>query len=196
MRNCSFYRKRKNVHDSVSQKKQIPPLYLKVTQTRTRSSLFSLFLSHMDSQFRLSGLHFLRLFPCGQQPGRWRRKGMRRRGRRRVWAPLAHLPRALQSHALHVYLQTAQTKAEHWYYPQMLSLNRSYFPSGAQAGQSPDVLRPPKPPSLDPLFLCYSYGTLKMCFQQFTPYREFQERKVKNWWLRFISSPIRQTSEF
>lgn len=101
---------------------------------------------------------------------------MRRRGRRRVQAPLAHLTRALQSRVLHVYLQTAQLKAEHWYYPQMLS----YFPSGAQAGQSPDMLRPPKPRSLDPLFLCYSYGTLKMCFQQFTPYREFQERKVKN----------------
>lgn len=51
---------------------------------------------------------------------------------------------------------------------------RSHFPSAVRAGGSPGVLRPPEPPSLDPLFLGCSHRTLKMCFQQFTTYREFQ----------------------
>lgn len=104
-----------------------------------------------------------------------------RRGRGRVPAALSHLPCVLQPCGFHFYLQTAQPRAEHCYYPQILSLTRlSSFPSGVCAGQSPDVLKPPEPPSLDPLFLCQSYRTLKMCFQQFTTYREFQEKKVKN----------------
>lgn len=47
MRNVAFMEKEKNVHDSVSQKSWHPPpsFYLTVPQTRTRSSIFSPFLS-------------------------------------------------------------------------------------------------------------------------------------------------------
>lgn len=112
---------------------------------------------------------------------------------------LAHLPLGLlQSCAVHFCLQTAQPKAKHRYDPQILFLiDLTYFPSAVQAGQrEPRCIQTSKAPQPWSLFLCYNHRTLKMCFQQFTTYQEFQGKKVKNWWFRFISSPINQTSEF
>lgn len=167
MRDAAFIEKerKKKVHGSFSQKSWPPhPLYRKVITTRARSSIFSLFFSFFLTWIASfnSGLHFVLIFQCGEQPGRWRRKGLRR-GREGHWRPR----RTPASYPSFLFADSSAQRSALILPPDAVSTG-SYFPSGPQGVQSPDVLRPPNPPSLDPLFLCYSYRTWKTSLQQLT----------------------------
>lgn len=161
--------------------------YLRVTKTRTRSSVFSLsffffpmWIANIDSPGYISPAVSMRS-AARQVEEEGGEEGRQEKGPGSLGTPPS-CPPVLCISCLFAN-SSAQSRA--LILPPDAVSDASYFSSGAQAGQSLDVLRPPKPPSLDPLFLCYSYGTLEMCFQRFTPYQEFQERKVKKWWLRF-----------